>query len=235
MKKNQILCFSLIMLLILPIMACNFKETGIGKKTDADKKEVETINNRGTTSGEKAETVNGQGTGLQGETKEPGKETKESGEKEIEIKTPTEKELIDFIHNAESTFLTLCAEGFEAEFSDTKKKEFNEISEDLLKYYTKNYLYPTWENFYENHLGEWGYGMGELFIFSDYDTIKNNFVRMSKEEEQLEVYFSCDMGSDEYYGFEDGALEYIYVLVQTDGKWLIDKLLRLNINPYKWQ
>ena len=212
MRKKRILCFLLIVLFVLPIVACGDKEIGTGQK--------------GT------ETVNNQGSGLQenrGEEGTPGgQETASPGgvgiSKEEEAGTPSEGELINIIHNAESTLLNLCVEGFDAEFQGTKKKGFDQASGDLLKYYTKDYLYPTWKDFYENHLSEWGYGMGELFIFADYDTAKDSFAGMSKKQDKIEVYFNYDMGSDEYHDLSNGIGKYTYVLVQSNEGWVIDEI-----------
>ncbi len=88
-----------------------------------------------------------------------------------------------------------------------------------------SYLYPTWKDFYENHLGKWGYDMGELFIFADHNTAKDSFVGASNEKGQIKVHFSYNVGADEYYGPESEILEYTYVLIQTDGKWLINEIL----------
>lgn len=203
MKKNQILYFLLIILLVLSVTACNLWETDTNEKTDADKKEIENINNQKTVFQEKIE--------------EPDNERKE-------IKTPSEGELINLIYSAESTFLALCAEGFDAEFNGTEKKNFKEISEDLFKYYTKNYLYPEWEDFYENHLSEWGYGMGELFHFSNYDIINDSFIKMTNENGQIKVYLNFNASGSGYYSPENEILKYIYTLVQVNGKWLIDEI-----------
>ena len=88
-----------------------------------------------------------------------------------------------------------------------------------------SYLYPTWKDFYENHLGKWGYDMGELFIFADHNTAKDSFVGASNEKEQIKVHFNYNVGADGYYGLESEILEYTYVLIQTDGKWLINEIL----------
>ncbi len=119
MRKKRILCFLLIVLFVLPIVACGDKEIGTGQK--------------GT------ETVNNQGTGLQDNREEgtpDGQETASPGgvgiSKEEEAGTPSEGELINIIHNAESTLLNLCVEGFDAEFQGTKKKGFDQASGDLL-------------------------------------------------------------------------------------------------------
>ena len=213
MRKKRILCFLLIILFVLPIVACG------GKEIDTDQKGTETVDE--------------QGTGLQENRSEEGtpngRETvlpegvEISGEEEAG--TPSEGELINIIHNAESALLNLCVEGFDAEFQGTEKKGFDQASEDLLKYYTKDYLYSTWKDFYENHLGEWGYGMGELFIFSDYDTAKNSFAGMTKKQDKIEVYFSYDMRNDEYHGFDNEIAEYTYILIQLNGGWFIDEVL----------
>ena len=213
MRKKRILCFLLIVLFVLPIVACG------GEETDTGQNGTGTVNDQGTglqeNRGEEG-TLNGQGTaspegiGISGE--------KESG-------TPSEGELINIIYNAESALLNLCVEGFDAEFQGTGKKGFDQASRDLLKYYTKDYLYPTWKDFYENHLGEWGYGMGELFMFADYDTAKDSFAGMSKKQDKIEVYFNYDMSGDEYHDFDGEIAEYTYILVQSNGGWFIDDVL----------
>lgn len=213
MRKKRILCFLLIVLFVLPVVACGGEETDTGQKgtgivNDQGSGLQENRGEEGTFNGQ--ETVPPEGVGISGE--------EGAG-------TPSEGELINIIHNAESALLNLCVEGFDAEFQGTKKKGFDQAAEDLLKYYTKDYLYPTWKDFYENHLGEWGYGMGELFIFADYDTANDSFAGMTKKQDKIEVYFSYDMSGDEYHDFDGEIAKYTYILVQSNGGLFIDEVL----------
>lgn len=125
------------------------------------------------------------------------------------------EDIKEVICAANKAALDMCVQGFEEELKEETKKPFAYYEASLRQWYSET-LTASLKNFYNHHLGEWGYEMGFAFPLHTKEFVDDGFLSLNQKTATMAtVKFKVQADHEEH-------CITVYTLEQQDnGSWLI--------------
>ncbi len=125
------------------------------------------------------------------------------------------EDIKEVICAANKAALDMCVQGFDEELKGETKKPFAYYEASLRQWYSET-LTASLENFYNDHLGEWGYEMGFAFPLHTKEFVEEGFLSLNqKTATKATVEFKVQAGH------EEDCITVYTLEQQDDGSWLI--------------